>query len=236
MNISDTLTIGLVLILLFGSIALYLYTRIQQSEQKINLLESILLDLKMSNEFTAYTELPANTMNHTESEHPTSNQASYAPFHDLEEVVDNTDCDVKKEDNKAKEDLNKTIVLNNENASNSANTSNAVNSANASNNENHLDFPLDSYESLDDADVSLDASMNKTELQEVKNNYDSMSLKELQALAKSRGIVGVPIKKSAFVDALKASDMASVTLGSPGSLGVGSNSFIETSASFSNES
>lgn len=236
MNISDTLTIGLVLILLFGSIALYLYTRIQQSEQKINLLESILLDLKMSNEFTAYTELPANTMNHTESEHPTSNQASYAPFHDLEEVVDNTDCDVKKEDNKAKEDLNKTIVLNNENASNSANTSNASNSANASNNENHLDFPLDSYESLDDADVSLDASMNKTELQEVKNNYDSMSLKELQALAKSRGIVGVPIKKSAFVDALKASDMASVTLGSPGSLGVGSNSFIETSASFSNES
>lgn len=236
MNISDTLTIGLVLILLFGSIALYLYTRIQQSEQKINLLESILLDLKMSNEFTAYTELPANTMNHTESEHPTSNQASYAPFHDLEEVVDNTDCDVKKEDNKAKEDLNKTIVLNNENASNSANASNAVNSANASNNENHLDFPLDSYESLDDADVSLDASMNKTELQEVKNNYDSMSLKELQALAKSRGIVGVPIKKSAFVDALKASDMASVTLGSPGSLGVGSNSFIETSASFSNES
>ena len=49
-NISDTLTIGLVLVLLFGSIALYLYTRIQQSEQKINLLESILLDLKMSNE------------------------------------------------------------------------------------------------------------------------------------------------------------------------------------------
>ena len=245
MNISDTLTIGLVLILLFGSIALYLYTRIQQSEQKINLLESILLDLKMSNEFTAYTELPANTMDHTESEHPTSNQASYAPFHDLEEVVDNTDCDVKKEDNKAKEDLNKTIVLNNENAANTVNSvnvanasnaSNAVNSANASNNENNVDFLLDSYESLDDADVSLDASMNKTELQEVKNNYDSMSLKELQSLAKSRGIVGVPIKKSAFVDALKASDMASVTLGSPGSLGVGSNSFIETSASFSNES
>lgn len=60
--LSDTLTIGLVLILLIGSIALYLYTRIQQSEQKISLLESILLDLKMSSEVSAYSELPAHEM------------------------------------------------------------------------------------------------------------------------------------------------------------------------------
>lgn len=58
-SLSDTLTVGFVLVLLFGSIALYLYTCIQQSEQKISLLESILLDLKMSAEFKSYTELPA---------------------------------------------------------------------------------------------------------------------------------------------------------------------------------
>ena len=34
-SLSDTLTVGLVLVLLFGSIALYLYTRLQQAEQKI---------------------------------------------------------------------------------------------------------------------------------------------------------------------------------------------------------
>jgi hypothetical protein len=56
--ISDTLTIGLVLILVFGSACLYLYTRIQQSETKINLLESILLDLKMTNELKAYPNIP----------------------------------------------------------------------------------------------------------------------------------------------------------------------------------
>jgi Rho termination factor, N-terminal domain len=55
---SDTLTIGLVLILLFGSTCLYLYTRIQQTETKINLLESILLDLKMTNELKAYPSIP----------------------------------------------------------------------------------------------------------------------------------------------------------------------------------
>lgn len=56
---SDALTIGIVLVLLFGSIALYLYTRIQQTEQKNSLLESILLDLKMNAEMKSYSELPA---------------------------------------------------------------------------------------------------------------------------------------------------------------------------------
>lgn len=52
--LSDTITLGLVIILIFGSACLYLYTRIQQCETKINLLESILLDLKMTNELKAY--------------------------------------------------------------------------------------------------------------------------------------------------------------------------------------
>ena len=55
-SLSDTLTVGLVLVLLFGSIALYLYTRLQQAEQKISLLESILLDLKMSAEIKSYSD------------------------------------------------------------------------------------------------------------------------------------------------------------------------------------
>lgn len=57
-GMSDIITLGLVLILVFGSVCLYLYTRIQQAETKINLLESILLDLKMTNELKAYPTLP----------------------------------------------------------------------------------------------------------------------------------------------------------------------------------
>lgn len=56
-GLSDTITLGLVLILVFGSACLYLYTRIQQAETKINLLENILLDIKMSNELKSYPTL-----------------------------------------------------------------------------------------------------------------------------------------------------------------------------------
>lgn len=59
MALNDVLTLGLILVLLFGSISLYLYTRIQQAEQKINLIESIMLDLKMSSEIKDYPDLPA---------------------------------------------------------------------------------------------------------------------------------------------------------------------------------
>lgn len=182
-SISDTLTVGLVLVLLFGSIALYLYTCIQQSEQKISLLESILLDLKMSNEIKSYSELPADdthsSMEHVAPSSPATSVSShvnpkqdevYVPFLDDEETVDTG-----------------------------------------------VDTAID-VEELTPAEES------KTE--EVLVNYDSMSLKELQALAKSRGITGLT-KKGALVDALKAADDTV----KPGSLGaVGSNSFLETSA------
>jgi hypothetical protein len=81
-SLSDTLTVGLVLVLLFGSIALYLYTRIQQAEQKISLLESILLDLKMSAEIKSYSELPAeNTSQKVSGGFSTEhNDNSYQPF------------------------------------------------------------------------------------------------------------------------------------------------------------
>ena len=62
--------------------------------------------------------------------------------------------------------------------------------------------------------------------------YDAMSLKELQALAKSRGIVGLT-KKGPLMEALKTSDRSQVK---PGSIGaVGTNSFLESSASVSDE-
>ncbi|NBP58404.1 hypothetical protein EBU71_18100, partial [bacterium] len=92
--LGDTLTVGLVLVLLFGSIALYLYTRIQQSEQKISLLESILLELKMASEVQSYTELPALEPSHSHSQRPKSplppvspveSTSNYTPFNDSQE-------------------------------------------------------------------------------------------------------------------------------------------------------
>lgn len=83
-SMNDLLTVSLVLILLFGAVSLYIYTRIQQCEQKLNLVESILLDIKMSAELREYPDLPTKS----ESAHQ-SLQSSYieqhvsaTPFHD----------------------------------------------------------------------------------------------------------------------------------------------------------
>ncbi len=51
MNIvGDAFTVGVVLLLIIGAVAFYLYTRLAQVEKHMNLLESILLDLKVATE------------------------------------------------------------------------------------------------------------------------------------------------------------------------------------------
>jgi len=212
--LNDTLTIGLVLVLLFGSIALYLYTCIQQSEQKISLLESILLDIKMSGEIKSYTELPADDSpsgSITPNNSPTASNASnasshteeaYVPFDEDKETVEETLIDV---DGDLEEKLN-------EAAEYQAAVSDAIEEVSSSPNA------YDADQKAHDADQKA---------------YESMSLKELQALAKSRGIIGVT-KKGPLMEALKTSDRSQVK---PGSINaVGTNSFLESSASVSDES
>lgn len=199
-TISDTLTVGLVLVLLFGSIALYLYTCIQQSEQKISLLESILLDLKMSNELKGYTELPA--------EH-------------IVEVADERDLPVVCTPKSLKnEDISTSDASDVHAAAASAYT------------------PFMEEEETTDTGVELlaeDLSTDSIPLlpteETSKVTYESMTLKELQALAKSKGITGLT-KKAALVEALQSADQSV----KPGSVqAVGANSFLETSAIVSDE-
>jgi len=204
--LNDTLTISLILVLLFGSIALYLYTCIQQSEQKISLLESILLDLKMSAEVKSYTELPSEAITIHSSESPRSSdtarpatpsggslkEEAYVPFEDAaddesQKVEDTTGSDALTGEDEVIE--------------------------------------IDEYKSAISDGVTSSEQSNP--------NYEAMSLKELQSLAKSRNIVGVT-KKGPLIEALKTSDRSSAV--KPGSVNaVGSNSFLESSAPVSDE-
>jgi hypothetical protein len=77
---NDLLTVSLVLILLFGAVSLYIYTRIQQCEQKLNLVESILLDIKMSAELREYPDLPVKSEPLPSSY--VEQHISATPFHD----------------------------------------------------------------------------------------------------------------------------------------------------------
>ncbi len=209
-SLSDTLTVGLVLVLLFGSIALYLYTRIQQAEQKISLLESILLDLKMSSEIKSYSELPAENTIQKTGGFSTEESNNYQPF---------------DYDNDEDEDVYPGATLGSSSPVKSGSPAPSV-----SGSVNDIaDNEVDQYKS-----VIAEAVKEETEVKEsvskVSVNYESMTLKELQTLAKTRGISGAgSMKKNSIIEALKTSDRSSSTI-EPGSLGT--SSFLETSSPF----
>jgi hypothetical protein len=56
--INESLTIGLLLAVVFGGICFYLYTRVVYTEKRISLMENILLDIKMSQEQKPLHVLP----------------------------------------------------------------------------------------------------------------------------------------------------------------------------------
>lgn len=57
-GISDGVTIGIVLLLLFGALFFYIWLRVQQIEKRALLLENILLDLKLHTE-SSFGDFPA---------------------------------------------------------------------------------------------------------------------------------------------------------------------------------
>jgi len=210
--LSDTLTISLVLVLLFGSIALYLYTRIQQAEQRINLLESILLELKMSSEVKAYDELPASigaeydneSLKYTQS--APSSLSDYKPFDEEEEDDDSTSTHSSQQSKQSSVKATET---------------------NQSDSVKETVDDVEFYKSVLDSAVK-DDNKQSTKL---SVNYESMNIKELHSLAKQRGITGATVmKKQAIIEALKTSDRSSSSSVEPGSLSGVSSSFLETSS------
>ena len=183
-GLSDTITLGLVLILVFGSVCLYLYTRIQQAETKINLLESILLDLKMTNELKAYPTLPPPVpADHVAVGIPDSMPAfidESGPGPAPAQVKPFVDDD---------EDLAPGAVV--------------------GYTEKNESTPAPAAEVH-----SQPASQSNESGVKVSPNYEAMTLKELRDLAKERKLHGVSsLKRSELIDALKQSDSKHSTEG-----------------------
>jgi hypothetical protein len=193
-SLSDTLTIGVVLVLLFGSIALYLYTRIQQAEQKVNLLESILLDVKMSAEIKSYSDLPADTEERTPPAGPIS---PIGPIHSTGPTEEYTMLDDLEKDQQA--NVEDSVYLRMEDTEGQTEVE-ELTSDTPSTELAAEELTSDSLAS-DSSDLLLHAAPLEKEVP-----YENMTLKDLQTLAKSRHITGVStMKKGALVDALKAS-------------------------------
>jgi hypothetical protein len=204
-SLSDTLTVGLVLVLLFGSIALYLYTRLQQAEQKISLLESILLDLKMSAEIKSYTELPASEeIKVHSSTSGGGSPASYKPFEEADVSTDESSAIEVTEYAPLDE------IVGTE--------------------SKHSSRPSSPHPADDDGyRAVVSSALTEVEHSSSSVNYDGMTIKELQTLAKSRGISSAnSMKKASLIEALKTSDKATSTI-EPGSA-AGTAPFLETSS------
>ena len=215
---SDTLTISLVLVLLFGSIALYLYTRIQQAEQKINLLENILLDLKTSSEIKSYMELPAESgeidTGVIEAE-PAPFRSSTSPVEVLDEEDIAPGCTVKCDS-----PITNSSYKPFDNDDDDLETTGNVRGTVISDEDDNSSTPIATY----------------TDSSKMTVNYEAMTLKELQSIAKQRGITGAgSMKKGPIIEALKTSDRISTNeLIEPGSLS-GNGSFVESSSILAQE-
>ena len=195
---SDVLVIGIVFLLLVGSLFFYLYMYVQQVDQKASLLESILLDMKVSHEITSFSsnnESPASSSAQGSSQGSAQGSSNsdeqekhYLPY-----------SDDKATDDKADE----------------------VDSFEVE--------PLKPFQPADELE-ELDAEeLNDTSASlEPLVNYDTMSLKELQSLAKSKGISGT-MKKNQLIETLKGLEQSGLKHGVVGS------SFLENSALVSND-
>lgn len=180
-GLSDSLTIGILLILVFGAVSFYLYSRMGQNEKRLGLLENLLLTLKMSTE----ASLAGPDMVEAVS------GASPLQAHDVDNVNEEEYADMLKE------------------VSSLSSASSASPSANVSapSNETEGDAEADAEAEAEAEALLRSMTIEKTP---VNVNYESMTVKELRGLANERGLSSVLTKKKELVDALKRGPAAVV--------------------------
>lgn len=190
-SLNDTIALGLVLVLLFGAAALYLYTRVQQCEQKLNLVESILLDIKMGAELREYPDLGLqkpvhqshqshqSQQSHQQQSSPLEEEALYSAV--LEEAAIDSIEALPKEESDEKQEKQVTVA--------------ATGGSKAK-----TPAPI----------VTKQAA--------VTVNYEAMTLVELKELGRQRSIKGFStMRRSQILEALRAHD-ASPDAGVPSRL------------------
>jgi len=168
--LGDSLTVGIVLALVFGAVCFYLYSRMSQNEKRVGLLENLLLSLKMSTEASLFGP---------DMVEPTSSPAPLSST-DVEEVTEENYAEMLKGLGSA--------------AAVAAPAPAAAPAAPA---------PAAVEESVSD-EKAAEELLRSLDTRKMDANYESMSLKELQALAKQRSLAGAgQMRKRELIDALK---------------------------------
>lgn len=156
-GVNDSLLIAILLSLIFGAVAFYLYSRIEQTEKRLGLMENLLLQLKFTTE--ASLEGPESV-------------------HAVSEGSPLKDEDVESVDAEEYSEMLKEIPIETGN----------INSI------EQVIAPMD-----EDEDNKEESPAGRVEV-----NYEAMSLNELKALAKQKGLSGIQQKKKKeLIDLLK---------------------------------
>ena len=194
-SLSDTLTMGIVLALVFGSLLFYLYSRLLQVEKRMGLTENILLDLKMATENTLLA-MGSGMMDHDHSHEQAERVEAISgpepvPSQEVEEIHE--------------EDFYKNIL-----AGTPADVPAVQEDA-----EDAAAAVLKEIQ-LTDTTSRSDKALPSVNVTKVEPNYESMSLKELKSLAKTRGVqVNSHAGKKEVIETLKKG--TNVEAGSPSS-------------------
>jgi hypothetical protein len=198
-QIGDAFTVGMILILIFGGVFFYLYTRLTQAEKKVSLLESILLDLKAATEgcFMGFPEHKAMPEYYEEAD----------GGDEEDDVLQN--LPFAHADADAAVASGSSTPKSNRSAGASADEYRPMKTiAVPSSGAGLVGTSIEDLEIPDAAPVGTEFSVNKVSSASSEPNYDNMSMKELQTLARNRGVSGISsMRRQKLISTLKDLDV-----------------------------
>ena len=174
---NDALMIGIVLTLVFGAVVFYLYNRLSMTERKMGLFEGVLTDLKIMMDAAPYSSSPMG-----QNGHVTMQEFEPTPEY-LNAISGPFPIKPDEVEDVSEEDYKK-----------------------AMDSPVSQDVPYKSLQIDELAGVPVTAT-NAISVTKLSPDLDSMTLKELQGLAKQRNLV-VPsgARRKAIIDMLKGVD------------------------------
>ncbi len=190
-GISDGVTIGIVLLLLFGALFFYIWLRVQQIEKRALLLENILLDLKLHTEstFGDFPAVPAPAQAVSESAAmPMTGGGGLDYLSDIMPAVPRARTPQPEVDIEGEAEAE-------------------VDYSSALDEVHEVAAAPSTPPAVVAAMMPTASAVESTSAGKMGSNYESMTIKELRALAKTRKVQGVSsLSRAQLIQQLKEKD------------------------------
>jgi hypothetical protein len=180
-GISDGVTIGIVLLLLFGALFFYIWLRVQQIEKRALLLENILLDLKLHTEstFGDFPAVPAPAVTSAHMSHDTPSTSMSSASSGIDYLADLMPAVPRSRTPPATPDHEE------------AEAEAEVDYSSALDEVHEVAVAPSTPPAVVSAMMPAASFVEQVSVTKMGSNYESMTIKELRALAKTRRVQGV---------------------------------------------